>query len=312
MTDAAAGSTAICILGMSRTGSSLTARVLNLLGVYLGPEEELLGGELRHLAGEGETVIARAREANPEGFWEHYRIMRLNERILRRLGGNWREPPALEPGWEASEELAAERDEARALLAESFGGRRLWGWKDPRNSLTLPFWQRLLTDVRYVICLRNPVDVSRSLERRDGMSFEKALDLWHTYVARALVNTSGCPRIFVPYTGFFVDPVGTASRLARFVGREGALDAPGTRNELLDAIDERLWRNRTLPRDVVSESRLGSDSAALYLLTEMLGGAELDAPGSRYDGGFATEGDLGVESAVDLYAERLLDRVGEG
>ena len=29
------------------------------------------------------------------------------------------------------------------LLVEGFDSVHLWGWKDPRNSLTLQFWQDL-------------------------------------------------------------------------------------------------------------------------------------------------------------------------
>ena len=262
--------TVICVLGMSRTGTSLTTRVLNLLGVYLGEDEELLGGDLRQLAGEGEAVVARARETNPEGFWEHYRIMRLNERILRALGGSWREPPSLQAGWEASSTLEAEREEARLLLEGSFAGRPLWGWKDPRNALTLPFWQQLLPQMRYVICLRNPLDVASSLQRRDGMSLAEGIDLWQAYVTSALANTSGGPRLFVPYERHFEEPWKIAEQLARFVGREDALDDVEIRRRITEAVDERLWRHRTTPREAIEDERVPATARALHSLTESL------------------------------------------
>jgi hypothetical protein len=265
--------TVVCVLGMSRTGTSLTTRVLSLAGVHLGPEEELLQQDLRQLAGEGEAVLERARQANPEGFWEHYRIMRLNERILKALGGNWRQPPPLPPGWERSEALAAEREEARALLDESFDGHDLWGWKDPRNSLTLPFWRWLLPAMRCVICLRNPIDVAESLRRRDGISFEQAVDLWRAYVSHALVNTEGMPRLFVPYESHFEDPRGTAARLAAFAGRPAAFDSPGAGQLLAEAVDERLWRNRTSASDLAGDARVPVEIVALHRLTEMLADA---------------------------------------
>lgn len=264
------GATAVCVLGMSRTGTSLTTRVLSIAGVYLGPEEELLQKDLRQLAGEGEAVLARARETNPQGFWEHYRMMRLNERILRRLGGNWRQPPHLPAGWEASEELDPEREEARDLLEESFAGHVLWGWKDPRNSLTLPFWQRLLPDMHYVICLRNPLDVASSLQRRDGLSIEQGISLWSTYVAGALVNTEGRPRIFVPYESHFEDPQGTAARIAAFVGRAGVTDGAEARDRLAEAVDESLWRHRTSTKGVTLDPRVPPEAIALHLHTEQL------------------------------------------
>lgn len=262
--------TAICVLGMSRSGTSLTARVLNLAGVYLGPQEDLLGGELRQIP---QPDRDNARAANPEGFWEHYPLMRLNERILRRMGGNWREPPPLPPGWEDSAALDEESEEACALIEETFGGHDLWGWKDPRNCLTLPFWQRLLPQLRYVICLRNPLDVAASLQRRDGMPFEDAVELWLTYLARALLDTADHPRLLVPYESYFDDPGGVVSRLAAFVGRDGALDRADAGVTLAEAVDERLWRNRTHPSEVGRDPRVPVEAAALHQLTELLAGA---------------------------------------
>jgi len=292
--------TVVCVLGMSRSGTSLTARVLSLAGVYLGPEEELLGGELAHLAGEGDEVIARARKANPEGFWEHYRLMRLNEGILKRLGGNWRDPPSMPQGWEASEEMAPAYDEARALLGESFDGRNLWAWKDPRNSLTLPFWQRLLPDMRYVICLRNPVDVARSLERRDGISLEDGVELWVAYVLAALVNTSGRPRLLVAYESYFNDRQAIVERLSRFVGRDGALGGAEADRALADeVIDDQLWRNRTAPAEVVETDWVSLEAASLYLITELLAIADVSTGRDQGDG--LTE----LHGAVDAYAGRL-------
>jgi hypothetical protein len=292
-------STVICVLGMSRSGTSLTTRVLSLAGVYLGPDDELLGDDLRQLAGEGEEVLARASAANPEGFWEHYRLMRLNERILRSLGGNWRDPPSMAPGWESSEELAAEREEARAMLAESFDGHDLWAWKDPRNCLTLPFWQRLLPEMRYVICLRNPVDIAASLQRRDGMSLAEGLELWLVYTAAALFNTSGRRRLLVPYESYFGDPSGTVARLARFVGRDGALegDEPGRR--LDEAINHSLWRNRSSVRDAVVAESMSVEAASLYLVTQLLAVAEAgDNKGSLSE----------LNEAADLYAGELMGK----
>ncbi len=258
--------TVICVLGMSRSGTSLTARLLSLAGVYLGRDEDLLDADLLRLP---EESRAAARRANPGGFWEHYPLMRLNERILRRMGGNWREPPPLPPGWEESAELAPEREEARALLDAAFAGHDLWGWKDPRNSLTLPFWQRLLPEMRHVVCLRNPLDVGASLERRDGMPIARGIDLWRTYVAAALLNTAGRRRLLISYESYFDNPHLAAARLARFAGRDGALDGPGAGRQVAEAVDERLWRNRTPANQVVCDDRLPSEALSLFLLAEL-------------------------------------------
>jgi hypothetical protein len=298
MEPAAHEATVVCVLGMSRTGTSLTTQLLSLAGVYLGPEEDLLGADLHQLAGEGEDVLARAREANPRGFWEHYRLMRLNERILRILGGSWRDPPRPAPGWERSPELEDERAEARSLLAESFDGRPLWGWKDPRNSLTLPFWQQLLPNMRFVICLRNPVDVAASLRRRDGISPEQGFRLWLVYLASALVNTAGRPRMLVPYESHFNGAVGLAARMADFVGRADALERVEDHGGLDGVADERLWRNRTSLEDLVRDGQVPDDAISLHLLTETLASTLLPAANGSPK--------PALDDAVDLYAARLL------
>ena len=76
------------------------------------------------------------------------------------------------------------RQRAQALIQDQFAEAQMWGWKDPRTCLTLPFWQQLLPNMRYIICLRNPVDVARSLEQRDSLSAEESSNLWLAYVKR--------------------------------------------------------------------------------------------------------------------------------
>jgi hypothetical protein len=266
MSAAPPAGTAVCVLGMSRSGTSLTARVLDLAGVHLGPAEELLGEDRRQLAGEGERTMAKALRSNPAGHWEHYRLMRLNERILRSLGGNWREPPPLPPGWQRSPSLDPLRAEATEILAGSFAGRSPWGWKDPRNSLTLPFWRALLGELRCAICLRNPLDVAASLRRRDGIALERGLELWRVYTSAALEATADLPRLLVSYESFFADREGAASRLARFAGRPGAFEDAAARERLAEAVDERLWRNRA----TLGEAALPAEVAALQARLERL------------------------------------------
>jgi hypothetical protein len=66
--------------------------------------------------------------------------------------------------------------QARALI-EQRAGLELWGWKDPRTCLFLPFWDRLLPEARYVFVYRHPVEVALSLLRRDSEPEPRA-DPW--------------------------------------------------------------------------------------------------------------------------------------
>jgi hypothetical protein len=191
---------------MHRSGTSLVAGILNLMGVYLGPAEHMM----------------KPNPDNPKGFWEHQGLTDLNDKILTRLGGSWHEPPAFPPRWELSPDLEDLREEAYGIIRDDMAKRELWGWKDPRTCLTLPFWQQLVPDMQYVICLRNPVDVARSLERRDKFTLRKASELWTTYVTLSIRHSSGKPRMYIFYEDLMRDPQRALERFCAF------LDVPNT------------------------------------------------------------------------------------
>ena len=130
----------ICVAGMPRSGSSLLTQLLQRCGLNLGPPEQLMPASIN----------------NADGFWENLRFVRLNERLLAASGGTWFSPPAtLRP----TPEITAE---AKSILAQ-FEGQEPWGWKDPRNALTLPFWKTLLPSMRVLVCVRHPAETASSL-----------------------------------------------------------------------------------------------------------------------------------------------------
>ena len=218
----------VCVLGMHRSGTSVAARLMNLLGIDLGAEEHLLG----------------PRPDNPKGFWEYGPIVDLNEEILGRLGGNWREPPPLPPGWETAAEFADLRQRARDLVARTFASAD-WGWKDPRTCLTLPFWKQILPPVHYVICMRSPAEVAASLEKREGFPIEKSIRLWQVYTGAAIEQTAGLPRHFLFYEDLIRSHREEVSRLARFLGRPDALAQPAIPAAIDDFLDPEFHRHRT-------------------------------------------------------------------
>ncbi len=192
----------VCVLGMHRSGTSLTARILNSLGVYLGRDERF---------------STQPSADNPKGMWEHPVLSQINIEIFSRLGGSWHDPPLFSPGWEIRTEFQALTQKARDILAGEFGHAALWGWKDPRTCLTLPFWQRLLPNMHYVICMRSPIDVAQSLERRDGFPFDKGVKIWLIYMNAILQHTSGRKRLFVFYDDLIHRWQGELQRLAHFL-----------------------------------------------------------------------------------------------
>ena len=243
----------ICVLGI-RSGTSLLTRALNLLGVYLGPEEHLM----------------EPNTSNPKGFWEHEPFVDLNRNILSRLGGTWRELPIFAPGWEDAPEFAALRERGRKLIHESFRKAKLWGWKDPRTCVTLPFWQQLLPPMHYVICMRNPIDVAQSLEDvyaqglagKAVLSFENGANLWLAYMSAVLRHTTGKLRLFVFYEDMMHDWKKETQRLSTFLG---VPEETEIRSKMEEFIDGELRHHHTSFVEVIGHAELPFPAKQLYM-----------------------------------------------
>lgn len=231
--------TIVCVLGMHRSGTSVATRMLNLLGASLGPADLLLD----------------AASDNPKGFWESRPIIALNNEILARLGGNCVRLPAFPAGWESAPQLDDLRDRARSVLGAAFGDATLWAWKDPRTCLTLPFWQRLLPPMRYVVCLRQPADVAGSLERRSGMPRERGIYLWLAYLQHALLHSAGNPRCFVYYDRLIDDLPRELGRLAQFLGFPERATQPEVRQAIESFVHPDLRHHLSLPTGAASRNR---------------------------------------------------------
>lgn len=240
----------ICILGMHRSGTSLLTRILNLIGVDLGSAE---------------VLTTEPVADNPKGYWEHNEITSISDAILKRYGGSWDDPPLLPPGWETAAAIDDLRHHAHQLIQDQFAKVQLWGWKDPRSCLTLPFWQQLLPGMRYIICLRNPVDVARSLEHRDSLSAEKSSYLWLTYVSSALSHSEGKPRLVIFYEDLMDDCLRELHRLAEFLGKPERAKQGDVQEAVQEFIEKGLQHYRASIGQATASSRIDLCARALYL-----------------------------------------------
>jgi hypothetical protein len=213
------------------------------------------------------------------GLRENKRFNSVNQRILKRLGGSWDDPPPAPAAWTAGA-LVGLRAEAEEILAH-FGGREPWGWKDPRSCLTLPFWQGLIDPLPVVIVVRNPLEVAGSLRERNDFSLERGLALWYEYNHRLLAAAATSKHIATHYDAYFEHPDREARRLLHFLGL--SLDA-GTIAAASSMPMTHRRRHSHTRRDLVAA---GVDSSILDLYCELCRAAEW------------TDGDTG--SADPLY-----------
>jgi hypothetical protein len=151
----------LVITGMHRSGTSLVTGLLQQAGLDIG--QTLLPGN----------------PGNPDGHFEDTEFYNFQEQLLRDRGLDMfvTRPVDFTPT-QAETERAARLIDARA-------GRPLWGWKDPRTSLFLDFWEQLLPQAGYVFLYRHPLDVVASLMRRgdflENGRLEVGLQSWCVY-----------------------------------------------------------------------------------------------------------------------------------
>lgn len=226
--------TCVLVLGMHRSGTSALTRVLNLLGVALG-----------------ERLMQAADGNNETGFWEHQGVVDAHEALLAAFGMRWHDPRRLPRGWTATPAAEAARAAIRSIIGGEFANRPLWGVKDPRMCRLLPLWLPLLAEqgVRPVAVhmVRQPLEIARSLERRDAMSRGQGLLLWLRHQIEAIRASQGLPQAWVSYDALVADwrsavtPIGRQIEVELAVGDPEAVSAidrflvPALRHHILDA-----------------------------------------------------------------------------
>lgn len=157
---------------MHRSGTTLLSKLFNKAGVFQGV----------------------FRDHNSEAF--HF--LSINQQTLAKSGHNWLEPT--EPKENDYYSISAEE-----LYAIHFQvgpnphklkwlHNHSWGWKDPRNTFTLPMYLKLFPKAKVIHLIRNGMDVALSLKQRNTVEDEvvdKRLNdlsfnfkLWEAYVEK--------------------------------------------------------------------------------------------------------------------------------
>ena len=137
----------ICITGMHRSGTSLTASWLERCGLVIHSGR-----------------VYEAAAGNPRGHFEDIDVVELHSAALQDRGYG-------SVGWglDGQTFLAFGTDEharARHLVEARHGRFPVWGWKDPRSVLFLEHWKALIPELTVLLLWRPAVEVVDSLLRR--------------------------------------------------------------------------------------------------------------------------------------------------
>lgn len=185
-----AGALGIVVHGMSRSGTSAVAGMFVHAGFFVGGETDMLG----------------ATDSNPRGHYENLNLILANERVLGRIGGTWFEPPpASELDRVAESAIPSMRVELDRIVRDASG--RPIVLKDPRIDVMITFWSPLLVgEFHPVLVVRHPVEVARSLQRRDGTPLPFGLAAWELHMTRLIAHLDERLVTVIPYAHLMEDP----------------------------------------------------------------------------------------------------------
>jgi hypothetical protein len=212
----------VAVLSLSRSGSSLVSRLLSeVVGIDFGDP-------IDHIP---------ANRNNPDGYFEQTEVLAINEEILAAAGGTVFSPPAVSYAARIAPD-AAERLQRRIrdFAADQTQNRSNFGFKDPRLSLTLPLWRRVLPSIVPIIVFRDPGAAAVSIQDQGGIPLQRAFELWYEYYHRIFKYTSGMRRHVVCFERLLDAPAVVVAGMARHLDVE--LD-PRVLNSGAEAIVQR-------------------------------------------------------------------------
>ncbi len=161
-----------------------------------------------------------ANYANEDGYWESTSLAAMNDRLLEAWSSSWWRPPTLVSDSMVSA-VSHLGQEALNCFSRVYGATGNWVWKDPRLTVTLPFWDNVLGDQPVLFVYREPTAVARSIQRRDALTAPQALALWERHTRLAMLALSGRRVLVANYNRLCVDPEMWSEEVATFCASAG-------------------------------------------------------------------------------------------
>lgn len=214
----------VVVLGMHRSGTSAVAGLLARLGIWPGPESDLMP----------------AKPDNPEGFWELTDLVAVDDLILDAGGEAWDVPLADPP----ERDLGGLLEQLDAVLARLRAHQGPWLIKDPRLCLTWDVVGARCGEVVPLVVYRHPLDVALSLQRRHNFPLLLGVALWEVYTRRlclALERTRPTALV-VGFDDLRRDPGQTTALLLQELAERGVVVARPSQPQLDEWIVRREGR----------------------------------------------------------------------
>ena len=274
----------VLVLGMHRSGTSLCSHLLSALGVDMADE----------LPGPGKTSL---EPDNPRGHWERWEIVEFHDRIFRLFNRDYFgrfHDFALPVAWWAEPRITQIKREIVAFL-ETRMGDGYFGFKDPRTVRLMPVWHQIFSELKLapkiVLCLRNPAQVARSLNARDGLDPEIGEYRWLVHMIDFFRYASNFDFCTVGYEAWFENPSANLEKICEFLDLRWQQSEPDRALVLSGIVDpalrhgaaEQREANQPLERSLYKLARRADQDGAArdqiaYIVSQFVGFQQLHRP----------------------------------
>ncbi len=201
----------VIVLGNPRSGTSTVAGILNILGVNMNGDPT------------PQPVV-------PKGCFEDKDFVFMDEKILSRASkinnenAFWLKLPQEE---EILKQKKYFNSKIKTLISKKTKENASWGWKYPETMLTMELYLPHITNPYFVVVLRNPLDVTKSIikfhelkNNRLNMSFLEilyAVEERNKRMIRFLRKHQEIPKIFISFENIVSNPIKESEKMANFL-----------------------------------------------------------------------------------------------
>lgn len=239
------------VLGMHRSGTSFLTKSLELLGIGLGDN------------------MMKPADCNPKGFWEDQEVVDLNIEIMKTQESDFADLGFKPPSKEELSKLHPLFERAVALVSNRISTYSRWAFKDPRTCRTIAFWQAAIEAAgavpKFIIAVRNPLEVAASLNKRDAMPLAQGLYSWLQHTIPTFTETQGALRVVVEYEQLLSNPHRELARISQALTLPlPAADSAEMQAFNTDFLDTTLRHHQRTIDDLTSDPSIPREVIEVY------------------------------------------------
>lgn len=249
----------IIVLGVMRSGTSLTADLIRLWGAYAGSKDLLWESDVNDPRGYGYMEYKPLQDLNNELLDNNDRVPPLVESLDQKISSrNYQR--------QAKSLLQTMDDMTKKDKADE------WVWKDARLPLTLPFWSTQWGNVIYVITIRHPAEIALSLAQaaeidKENLPYSAGFLYWQYCMLQIISFTQHSRRkIFIGYDQLLDNPLQECKRLSNFLDNNCEKSSFASQKRI-DAMLPRVAKNQqhqNYKRSLAEMAQATREQRALY------------------------------------------------